>query len=66
MDGHHSDQAVGTVIGTVLGFFQAVRLEEWYNEIETMKLAAIGASVGFIVTTLMKWLKNKIQKRKSL
>jgi ABC-type phosphate transport system permease subunit len=65
MQGQHTDQAVGTVIGTVLGFFQAIHLAEFSNELQTAKLAAIGAAVGFVVTTLLKWMKNKIQKRTS-
>jgi hypothetical protein len=59
---HYMDKGPGTIIGIVLGFFSAWDLSQFQDELQTAKHAAIGAVVGFIVMTLLKWLKSKISK----
>jgi hypothetical protein len=59
----HIDEAVGTVIGTVLGF---IGKPEFADELQTIKLAALGAITGFAVTALCKallqWVKSNIKR----
>lgn len=59
----HIDEAVGTVIGTVLGFAKAWDLSQFADELHTVKLAAIGATTGFAVTTLWKWIARKLSRK---
>lgn len=55
----HIEQLVGSLIGTTAGLVQA----EFSDELHTVKLAAIGAITGFVVTTLLKWLKKKLTRQ---
>lgn len=65
------EKLIGTGIGLTTGFVNALQLTA--DDVHTAKLAAIGAAVGFFVTTILgglKWLvkttiKYIITKRKS-
>lgn len=59
----HIHKAVGTGIGLVTGFVNAWQLTA--DDMHTAKLAAIGAAVGFIVTSTLsglKWLAQRVVK----
>jgi hypothetical protein len=56
------DQAAGATIGGVLGFIKSLTIIStltWLTVFETGLLAAVGATIGFLVTGLMKYLKRK-------
>lgn len=61
----HIDQFLGTVVGTVSGIITAWDVTPYADEINTVKLAAIGAATGFIITTALKWLFKKISNVKN-
>lgn len=60
-----NDQAAGAVIGGLLGFIKSLTIFSqisWAIVGDTIVLSAIGAMVGFLVTTGMKWIKSRIKK----
>lgn len=59
----HIEEALGTVIGTVLGFVKAWDLSHFQDELHTVELAAIGAVTGFVVSSLLKWAKQKFSRK---
>lgn len=54
----HIDQFLGTVVGTVSGFITAA--PQFADELNTIKLAAIGAVTGFLITSILRWIRNKM------
>jgi len=62
----HTDQSVGTVIGTCLGFIKAIDEYQLREEFETIKLTAIGALTGFIITTCLKWVRKRVSENPQL
>ena len=60
-----NDHAVGTTIGASIGFAKSIILLDaltWGAVGSTALLAAVGAIVGFIVTSGLKWLRKQITK----
>lgn len=65
-----SQAALGTSIGAVLAFLNKVvetggTVAATLNSgaiLETVIISACGAATGFLVTTLLKYIKNKISK----
>lgn len=55
----HIDQFLGTVVGTVSGIITAWDVTRFADELNTIKLAAIGAVTGFLITSIIKWVVNK-------
>lgn len=55
---------IGAVMGTAKGVMLAVEQTHlsWEAVTDAAVLAAIGASVGFLVTSGLNWLKKKIKK----
>lgn len=61
--GHH--EAGGAAIGGALGMVKALVLDSalsWQAVYETAVLAAVGAVVGYLTTSLLKFLKSKFKK----
>jgi hypothetical protein len=69
----NNDNAVGTIIGTGCGLVKGVLVNietsnlnwqnlNWQMIYDTAVLAAVGAVVGFVVTGILKYLKNKFSK----
>jgi hypothetical protein len=57
------DQAAGAATGALLGFIKSLTLITtltWLTVFETGVLALVGASVGFLGTTILKYLIKKI------
>lgn len=65
LSNQHSDQAAGSIIGMIMGVAKSLTAEtqlSWPLIKQTIVLAAIGAFVGFLVTTISKLVKRKIFK----
>jgi hypothetical protein len=66
---HHDTQtAVGSILGSIIGFgkglflmVQEASIISAESVIQTVVLSAIGAAVGFVITTLLKKLNEKIK-----
>lgn len=58
----HLQEILGTVIGTVSGIITAWDISRFADELNTMKLAAIGAVTGFAITTALKWIVKKFKR----
>jgi hypothetical protein len=62
MTGTSHDQAAGAAIGGILGFAKSLTMITSITVttvFETGLLAAVGATVGFLVTGLLKYVKKK-------
>jgi hypothetical protein len=60
----HTDQALGGAIGAALGFVNSLITDAalgWDSVLNTAVLSAVGATIGFAVTTALKWIKKKAQ-----
>lgn len=58
-------ESVGAAIGGTLGLIKSYLLfsmVSWEVLVDTMILSAAGALVGFLVTSLLKYLKSKFKK----
>lgn len=62
----HSQEAGGAAIGGTLGFIKSLitlpALIDVHVVLDTMLLSAVGAVTGWVVTGLLKWIKNKLTK----
>lgn len=59
----HSQEAGGAIIGGTLGLIKSLTLFSFISMaavIDTAILAAVGAVTGFLITTLLKWIKKKL------
>jgi len=60
------DQAAGATIGGILGFAKSLTLFTMINMqvvYETALLSMIGALVGFFITSILRFAKDKINKK---
>lgn len=61
MTSHHDiigEKQVGLIIGACMGLIKGF-MSLYADIMETVLLSAIGAVVGFMVTSFLKWAKNK-------
>lgn len=59
-----SDTVAGTVIGGTCGFVKGLTVLtfiSWATVGETALISAVGATVGFAVTSLLKYAKHKLK-----
>lgn len=62
MTPHHDvigEKQVGLIIGASMGLIKGF-MSLYTDIMETILLSAIGAVVGFMVTSFLKWAKNKL------
>jgi hypothetical protein len=61
MHHHHfiGEKQVGLIIGATMGLLKGF-MSLYADIMETILLSAIGAVVGFIVTSFLHWIKKKI------
>ena len=59
---HHGDEVTGSIIGAILvaanNLIHAIDIS-WAEILNTIILAAIGATAGYIATGILKWIKGR-------
>lgn len=56
---HIAEKQVGLIIGASMGMLKGF-MSLYADIMETILLSTIGAIVGFVVTSFLKWAKDKL------